>query len=130
MGRFTDEQLARMAPGRSPQELADLDMEAGDWERKGAELLAAHAESTHRLAMAKAEGLNAINSVQFDPEILEGARVQHNRDPSGPSVDDIIERVIIPIREKYLAQFDSPAPVSQSRVGEHEAKFNKLTGEK
>jgi len=63
MGKFTDEQLASMAPGRSPSELANLNLTDGEWERKGTELHATHAESTHQLAMIKAEGLNALNTV-------------------------------------------------------------------
>lgn len=129
MGRFTEEELARAAPGRSPEELADYNMTDGEWERKGAELKAAHAQNVHELEMLKAAGLNAINSTQYDPEVLAGARVIHNQNPAGPSVAELIERQVIPIREKYLAQFDSDAPAAPKKVGANEMAFNKLIGE-
>lgn len=130
MGKFTPEELARMAPGRSPEELANLDMDDGEWERKGAELRAAHAQTTHEIEMIKAEGLHALNSVRFDPDLLEQARALHNANPAGPSVDELIEIHVVPIRERYLAEFDSPAPRAPRRVGEHLAAFNKLIGGK
>ena len=130
MGRFTDEELARMAPGRSPQELADLNMTDGEWERHGAELRAALAQSTHELEMAKQAGLHEINSLRNDYEIRSGARKLHNQNPSGPSVDAIIELQILPIREKYLAQFDSTAPAAAKKVGANEEAFNRLIGER
>ena len=128
MSKFTPEELARMAPGRSPEELADLNLDDGNWERKGAQLLASHAQSSHEIAMVRAEGLNAINSVQFDSEVAAEARAIHNQAPSGPSVDAIIELVVIPIREAYLARFESQTPVAAHKAGEHEAAFNKLVG--
>jgi len=129
MGKFTDEQLASMAPGRSPSELANLNLTDGAWERRGAELLAAHAKTTHEIEMARSEGLHAINSVQYDSEVAAEARVIHNQEPSGPSVSAIIERVIIPIREKYLARFNTAAPVTAPhKAGPNEMAFNKLTG--
>lgn len=129
MGKFTEEQLARMAPGLSPKELADLNLEDGEWERKGAELRAAHAQTAHELEMVKAEGLNAINSVQYDSEVAAEARVIHNQSPSGPSVSAIIERVIIPIREKFLATFETQTPVTAPhKAGPNEMAFNKLVG--
>ena len=129
MGKFTEEQLARMAPGLSPKELADLNLEDGEWERKGAELRAAHAQTAHELEMVKAEGLNAINSVQYDSEVAAEARVIHNQSPSGPSVSAIIERVIIPIREKFLATFETQTPVTAPhKAGPNEKAFNKLVG--
>lgn len=91
---------------------------------------AAHAENRHQLEMAKAEGLNAIDSVRFDAEILADARRMHNQDPSGPSVDEIIEKQVIPIREKYLAWFNSSAPAAPKKVGANLAVFERLIGER
>ena len=107
-----------------------LDMTDGEFERRGAELRAAHAQTKHELEMAKAEGLNAINTIRYDNEILAAARDIHKQDPAGPSVDAIIERVVIPIREAYLARFESnTAPVHEHRAGPNEEAFNKLLGE-
>lgn len=90
---------------------------------------AAHAETRHQLAMAKAEGLNAINTIQYDPEVLADARVIHNQHPAEPSVEAIIERVVIPIRESYLARFESTTPVARHKIGLNEEAFLKLVGE-
>ena len=88
---------------------------------------AAHAETRHQLDMAKSEGLHALASVEFDPEVLAGARRLHNKEPAGRSVEEIINLHIITIREKYLEQFESnAAPVTKHKVGENEAAFNKL----
>lgn len=86
------------------------------------------AEVRHKLDMLKAEGLHALNSVRFDPEVLADARVQHNQDPAGPSVEAIIETHVVPIRARYLAQFDSAAAPVARKVGEHEMAFLKLIG--
>ena len=91
---------------------------------------AALAESTHQLDMIRAAGIAAINSVRDDPQVLADARVLHNQDPAGPSVDAIIEMAVIPIREKYLAQFSSDAPVTVHKIGLNEAAFLKLLGGK
>lgn len=84
------------------------------------------AQTAHEIAMVKAEGLNALNTVQYDPDVLAGARVLYNEAPSGPSVAAIIERVVIPIREKYLEDFNTVEPVTTHKVGEHEAAFNRI----
>ena len=129
MGKFTPEELARMAPGRSPAELTALDMEDGAWERHGAELLAAHSETAHKLDMVKSEGLHDIDSIRYDPDVLADARRLHNQDPAGPSVHAIIERGVIPIREVYLARFESQTPVTAPhKAGPNEMAFNKLVG--
>jgi hypothetical protein len=91
---------------------------------------AAQAEVRHELAMAKAAGLAALSTVQFDPEVATAARQIHNQDPSGPSSAAIVERVIIPLREAYLARFESKAPVATHRAGPNEEAFNKLLGGK
>lgn len=130
MGRYTDEQLSRMV-GYSPEELATMNMSDAEFERKGAALLAAHAETRHQLDMEKVAGLAAINSTQYDPEVLAGARRIHNQNPAGPTVAEIIELQVIPIREKYLEQFNSeaPAPAAPTKAGANEMAFNKLIGE-
>lgn len=118
----------RMAPGRSPEELAALDMDDGEWERKGAALFAAQAERDHQVEMEKAAGLHDINSIRYDPEIRADARRLHNQTPSGPSPEAIIERAIIPIREAYLAKFETKAPAAPRKVGANEEAFNRLIG--
>ena len=130
MGRFTPEQLSRMAPGHSPQELADLDMDDGEWQRKGAELHAAHAQSSHELEMLKANGVHEINNLRFDESVIALAnhiRVAAPHDDK-PGLDDIIENIVAPYRDQYLASFESQAPVTRHRVGLNEAAFNKLLG--
>ena len=80
--------------------------------------------------MIKAAGVHDINSIRYDPEVLAGARALHEQDPSGPTVEEIIEKSVIPIREKYLAQFESNTPVTVHRVGLNEGAFLKLLGGK
>ena len=130
MGRFTPEELDRMAPGHSPQELADLDMDDGEWARKGAELYAAHAQTTHELEMAKAEGLHEVNNLRFDPTVI--ALANHIRvespHPDKPGLDDIIEGIVAPYREQYLASFETKPPVTPHKVGLNEEAFHKLVG--
>ena len=126
MGRFTDEQLVRMAPGRSPEELAMLNLTDGEFERQYAEARESLAQSTHELEVIRNEGLHSLNSVRFDTDIRAAARVEHNKDPAGPSVDEIIEAVVVPIREAYLASYESKAPVAAPRAGPNELAFNKL----
>lgn len=129
MSKFTDAELASMSIGRSPEQLADLNLSDGEWERHGAELRAAHAESTHQLDLLKSAGLHDLAQLRHDPEIVEAARVLHNQAPSGPSVNDLIEAVVIPIREKYLETFKpNAAPVAARKAGPNLSAFNKLVG--
>lgn len=132
MGRFTPEELARKAPGRSPQELADLDMTDGEWERKGAEIKAAHAQSVHDLEMAKAAGLHEVNNLRFAPEVV--ALANYTRGEQLPDdkqgLDEIIEDIIEPYRVEYLASFDAPTPVTIHKIGLNESAFLKLLGGK
>lgn len=87
------------------------------------------AETRHQLEMAKSAGLHALGTVQYDPDVLADARVLHNQNPAGASVAELIERVVIPIRERFLADFDSPnAPTTPKKVGANETAFNLLIG--
>lgn len=128
MGRFTPEELARMAPGRSPDQLARMDMDPAEFERTGAKLYAAHAETTHRLDMLKAAGLNELAQVRHDPEVLAAARVLHNAAPAGPSVDALIEAVVIPIREKFVEEnfSETTTPSAPHKAGANEQAFDRL----
>ena len=132
MGRFTPEELSRMAPGRSPEQLANLDMEDGEWERKGAELKAAHAQTSHELDMLQAEGLHEVNNLRFDPDVLALADHMRAQQPLAEKqgLDEIIEGIVAPWREKYLASFDTPAPVTVHKIGLNESAFLKLLGGK
>ena len=130
MGRFTKEELDLMAPGHSPEELADLDMDDGEWARKGAELRAAHAQSSHELEMLKANGLHEVNNLRFDESVIALANHIRIESPRGdkPGLDDIIEGIVAPYREKYLASFETGAPVAKHRAGVNEEAFNRLIG--
>ena len=130
MGRFTEEELARMAPGRSPEELASLDMTDGEFEKHGAELRAAHAETRHELDMLKTQGVHEINNLRFEPEVIEHAKlVQARHRDAGYKFDDIVEGIIAPAREEFLAKFGTRPPAARHRIGLNEAAFNKLLGE-
>lgn len=90
---------------------------------------AAGAETRHQLDLLKAAGLNALAHVRLDPEVVAAARVLHNQEPAGPSVDAIIEAVVIPIREKYVAAFDADAaPAAPHKPGANEQAFDRLMG--
>ncbi len=94
---------------------------------------AAHAETTHQLDMSKAAGLHEVNNLRFDPAVI--ALANHIRiespHPDKPGLDDIIEGIVAPYREEYLAGFDdTPAPVTTHRVGRNESAFLKLLGGK
>ena len=129
MGRFTPVELARMAPGRSPEELARMDMDPAEFERMGAKLHAAHAETTHKLDMQKVAGLYGLAQIKHDPEVLAAARVLHNQAPAGPSVDDLIEAVVIPIREKYVESFSgTTTPSAPHKAGANEQAFDRIMG--
>ena len=124
MGRFTPEELDRMAPGRSPEELADLDMTDGDWARKMAESEAARVQAAHNLETAKAAGVHELNTLRFDPDVIAYAKnIQGER-----NLDDVIEGIVAPHREAYLASFDTKAPVAKHRPGVNELAFNRLLG--
>lgn len=87
------------------------------------------AEARHQMEMAKAAGLSELAQVRHDPDVVAAARVLHNADPAGPSVDELIEAVMIPIREKYVAAFsDNAAPTARHVPGENEQAFNRLMG--
>lgn len=111
MGRFTEEQLARMAPGRSPEQLAILDMDPAEFERYGAKLYAERAEGAHALAMLKAEMIHEIDNLRFDPDVIEHAKAIQASNP-GPQyrLDDIIEGIVAPAREALVAKWDTPRP--------------------
>ncbi|MEE9250170.1 MAG: hypothetical protein V3U93_03470 [Alphaproteobacteria bacterium] len=132
MGKFTDEELSRMAGGRSPEELAYLNMDDGEFERHGAELRAAHAQGVHELEMLKAAGLHEVNNLRFDPAVIEYANHIRASSPRGdkPGLDDIVEGIVAPYREKYLASFDTEAPAAVHKIGLNESAFLKLLGGK
>lgn len=124
MGRFTPEELARAAPGRSPEELVNYNMTDGEWAKKGAEIQAAHAEAQHNLEMAKAAGVSEIDTLRFAPEIVELAKLNLGTQ----KLDDAIESIVAPVRAEFLASFDTKAPVAKHRVGLNEKAFNALIG--
>ena len=43
--------------------------------------------------------------------------------------DDIVEGIIAPAREEFLAKFGTRPPAARHRIGLNEAAFNKLLGE-
>ena len=129
-GLYTEWELAHGKDGHSPDELRYLDMTDGEFERHGAELRAAHAQTTHELEMLKAEGLHEINNLRFAEEIIAQAKlIQSQNSEAHYKFPDIIEGIVAPHREAYLASFESKAPVAKHRIGINEAAFNTLLGE-
>ena len=131
MGRFTEAALALMAPGRSPEELATLDMDDGEFAKRGAELRADHAATTHALAMVKAEMIHEIDNLRFDPDVIEHAKKIQAQNPGARyKLDDVIEGIVAPAREALVAKFATPRPpAAPHRVGLNEAAFKRLLGD-
>lgn len=118
-----------MAPGRSPTELAYLDMDDGEFAKRGAVLRAADAETTHALEMLKAEMVHDINSLRFDPDVIEHAKKIQAQNPGARyKLDDLIEGIVAPARDAVVASFTTTPPVTVHRIGLNEAAFKRLLG--
>ena len=91
---------------------------------------AAHAETTHELAMVRANGLHEVNNLRFEPAVVALANHIRVESPHGEKqgLDAIIEGIVAPYREEYLAGFESPVPLTTRRAGPNEAAFNQLVG--